>query len=200
MTAVDGLRPCGYVGRPPDEVAPMKIALDDIKETPKELSYTEDVDELNRRLGVGGGRDYRVPGGMNVDVRYYRAGLDVFFEGAIHGDVLGSCARCLEEYHFDLDQPFRFVLTPRAAADLESGGLSPDDMALSFYQGDEIDLTPLMHEQTILALPTRPLCGEGCRGLCPRCGANLNITGPCGCPAAPPDPRLAVLHTLARGK
>jgi uncharacterized protein len=73
-------------------------------------------------------------------------------------------------------------------------------LALSYYEGEEIDLTPLVHEQIILALPTRPLCGEACRGLCPRCGANLNAA-PCGCPTAPPaDPRLAVLHSLARGK
>ena len=60
-------------------------------------------------------------------------------------------------------------------------------------------MTPLVYEEAILALPTRPLCAEDCRGLCPRCGANLN-QGACGCPAAPPDPRLAVLHTLVRGK
>ena len=88
--------------------------------------------------------------------------------------------------------------SPPAAAH-EPGRLSADDLALSYYEGDEIDLTPLVHEQTILALPTRPLCRETCRGLCPRCGANLN-SGACGCPAAPPDARLAVLHTLVRGK
>ena len=49
----------------------------------------------------------------------------------------------------------------------------------------------------MLALPTRPLCGEECRGLCPRCGANLNA-GPCGCPASATGPRLAVLQTLLR--
>ncbi len=176
----------------------MKIAIDDIKASPKELSYTEEVEELNARLGHRA-RDYRFPGGIAVNVEYYRAGLDVFFQGTLHGDVLGSCARCLEEYGFGLDQPFTFVLTPRAAAGTDAGEQSTEDMALSFYQGKEIDFTPLVHEQMILSLPTRPLCGEGCRGLCPRCGANLN-TGPCGCPAAPADPRLAVLHTLARGK
>jgi uncharacterized protein len=175
----------------------MKIAIDDIKASPKELSYAEDVDDLNARLGRGV-RDYRLPA-LGVDVEYYRAGLDVFFRGVLHGQVLGSCSRCLEEYNFALDHPFAFVLTPRAAAGTEAAELSPDDMALSYYQGEEIDLTPLVHEQTILALPTRPLCAEGCQGLCPRCGANLN-SGPCGCPAAPADPRLAVLHTLMRGK
>jgi len=176
----------------------MKIAVDDIKASPKDLSYTEDVDELNARLG-GGLQDYRLPVGPDVDVQYYRAGLDLFFQGTVHGDVLGSCSRCLEEYRFDLDHPFTFVLTPAAAAGSEGAELSADDLALSYYQGEEIDLTPLVQEQVILALPTRPLCAEGCRGLCPRCGANLN-GGPCGCPALPGDPRLAVLHTLMRGK
>ncbi|TMB02173.1 MAG: DUF177 domain-containing protein [Deltaproteobacteria bacterium] len=175
----------------------MKIALDDIKATPKELAYTEGVDELNARLERGV-HDYRVPRGLDVRVEYYRAGLDVFFHGSLHGEVVGTCARCLEEYAFGLDHPFVFVLEPRAVAPSESARLSSDDLALSYYEGDEIDLTPLVHEQIILALPTRPLCGESCRGLCPRCGANLNA-GACGCPAAPPDPRLAVLLTL-RGK
>jgi uncharacterized protein len=175
----------------------MKIAIDDIKDSPRELAYTEDVGELNERLGRGV-RDYRVPEGLDVDVEYYRSGLDIFFRGSVHGTVVGSCARCLEEYAFGLDHPFVFVLAPRAAADAPVR-LSSDDLALSYYEGEEIDLTPLVHEQAILALPTRPLCREACRGLCTQCGANLNA-GPCACPAAPADSRLAVLHTLARRK
>jgi uncharacterized protein len=175
----------------------MKIRIDDIQATPKELVYTEGVEELNARLGRGV-RDYRFPAGLGVEVAYYRAGLDVFFRGTVHGDVMGNCARCLDEYPFDIDRPFSFVLTPRQAA-ADGPELAAEDTALSFYEGEEIDLTPLVHEQAMLALPTRPLCREGCRGLCPRCGADLNAGG-CACPAASPDPRLAVLHTLARGK
>jgi uncharacterized protein len=176
----------------------MKIAVDDIKASPKELVYSEEVDELNTRLGRGV-QDFRLADGLGVRVEYSRSGLDLFFQGALHGQVVGTCARCLEEYAFGLDHRFDFVLTPRAAAGVEPARLTADDLALSYYEGEEIDLTPLVHEQIILALPTRALCGEGCRGLCPRCGANLNA-GPCGCPAAPADPRLAVLHTLVRGK
>src|SRR6266478_3595049 len=145
----------------------MKIALDDIKATPKELAYPEGVEELNARLERGV-HDYRVPRGLDVRVEYYRAGLDVFFHGSLHGEVVGTCARCLEDYAFGLGHPFVFVLEPRAVAPSESARLSSDDLALSYYEGDEIDLTPLVHEQIILALPTRPLCGESCRGLCPR--------------------------------
>lgn len=158
----------------------------------------EEVAGLNARLGRGV-QDYHLPAETRVQVTYYRAGLDLFFRGSFHGQVVGTCARCLEDYIFDLDRPFTFVLTPAVAAGDRPGAQSAEEMFLSTYQGDEIDLTPLVHEQMILALPTRPLCGEGCRGLCPRCGANLN-SGPCGCPVPGGDARLAVLSQLARGK
>lgn len=176
----------------------MKIHVDQIKAEPQELNYTEDVAELNARLGAGV-RDWRVADGLGVEVEHHRSGLDVFFQGTVRGRVVGICSRCLEEYTLALEQPFLYVLTPRVAAGEAATRLTADDIAQSYYDGEEIDLTPLVYEQTILALPTRPLCAEGCRGLCAGCGANLNA-GPCGCPAARPDPRLAVLHALARGK
>src|SRR5215831_17945422 len=174
----------------------MKIALDQIRETPRALSYAETVDTLNRELARGTG-DFRLADDLWVDVSYHRAGLDVFFEGAMRGAVEGRCARCLAQYRFPLEAPLAIVLTPKAAATPRSGALREEDIGLSVYEGDEIDLTPLVHEQTILALPTRPLCAEECRGLCPRCGANLNA-GPCGCPVSVTGGRLAVLETLLR--
>src|SRR6266849_5647488 len=72
----------------------MKIALDDIKAAPKELAYSEEVDELNARLDRGA-HDYRVPRGLEVRVEFYRSGLDVFFNGALHGQVSGTGALAL---------------------------------------------------------------------------------------------------------
>lgn len=174
----------------------MKILVDQIKAEATALAYTEEVEGLNARLGAGA-PDFRVAEGVAVDLTHYRAGLDLFFTGTLHGQVTGTCARCVEDYTFKLDTPFTFVLAPRAAGDAADPELAADDLAFSFFEGEEIDLSPLVHEQTILALPTRPLCREDCRGLCARCGANLNA-GPCGCPADTPDPRLSVLRTLLR--
>jgi uncharacterized protein len=174
----------------------MKIALEQIRETPRAISYVEDVDALNLELARGAG-DYRLAEGLAVDVSYHRAGLDVFVEGAVRAAVDGRCARCLGDYAFSLDVPLAIVLTPAAAATPTSGALREEDIGLAYYDGDEIDLSPLVHEQTLLALPTRPLCTEECQGLCPRCGANLNA-GPCGCPATVGGGRLAVLQTLLR--
>jgi len=111
----------------------MKILLEDIEATPKELSYTEDVGALNAALARGA-HDYQVPEGYQVDVEYYRAGLEVFFEGTLRAEVVGTCARCLEEYRFPLAQRFDFVLMPRAAADTASARLTADDLALSTYE------------------------------------------------------------------
>lgn len=175
----------------------MRIPVDQIEESAKQLSYVEDVAALDEAR-TAAPHDYTFARGVQVDLEYYRAGLDVFFTGAVHSAVRGACSRCLEEYDFTLDAPVTLVLTPRAAAVDEPGELRSDDLGLCFYDGDEIDVSALVHEQTILALPTRPLCAEACRGLCSQCGANLN-TDPCGCAVTTTDPRLAVLRTLARG-
>jgi len=172
----------------------MKFRIDDIKASPKRRSYDEAADEVNARLAGGG--DYRVPAPIHVDVEYYRAGLDLFFQGAVRGEVVGRCGRCLEEYRFPAGAPLRVVMTPRAAAGAEP---DVDDATVATYDGEEVDLAPFVGEEILLALPTRPLCRDDCLGLCPRCGTNRNVTR-CDCPTTTPDPRLAVLHTLTRGK
>ena len=172
----------------------MKISLDQIRETPRALSYAETVDALNRELARGAG-DFRLADDLSVDVSYHRAGLDVFFDGAVRGAVEGRCARCLAQYRFPLEAPLAIVLTPKAAAPPRSGVLREEDIGLSTYEGDEIDLTPLVHEQAILSLPTRPLCAEDCRGLCPRCGHDL-ADGPCSCMPTEGDERWAALDQL----
>ena len=173
----------------------MKIQVADITEAPKELSYAEDVGDLNARLERGV-RDYRVTVPIQVDLSHYRSGEDLIFDGTMRASVQGVCARCLDEYGFDVDRGFRFVLAPRTTLGADERELSADDLAFSFYEGKEIDLTPFVHEQLILALPTRPLCAEDCRGLCARCGANLNA-GACGCPNTE-IPRLGAALAGAR--
>jgi len=53
----------------------------------------------------------------------------------------------------------------------------------------------LIREQVLLALPTRPLCDEDCRGLCPSCGADLN-EGDCRCATSHSDPRMAIFRDM----
>ncbi|MET0153397.1 MAG: DUF177 domain-containing protein [Candidatus Binatia bacterium] len=174
----------------------MKIRVVDIKETEKSAAFVEDVREINEALGGTGPVDYQFRGGVPVDVSFYRLGSDLFFRGRFRSEVSGTCARCLESYSFALGKEFTFVLKPLNAAAAEAE-LTEEDLSFSFYEGDEVNLAPLVRETLLLALPTKPLCREDCRGLCPRCGANRN-GAECGCREEWRDPRLEVLRTLKR--
>ncbi|MBI3782891.1 MAG: DUF177 domain-containing protein [Deltaproteobacteria bacterium] len=175
----------------------MKLNVHQIEESAKQLTYEEPTEPLNARLVHGGVCDFEFPAKATVRVDYYRAGLELFFHGKIEGTVVGHCARCLEDYTFSLATNFDVVLIPKP--DLrEHVELTADELDLSYYSGDQVDLTPLVDEQIILALPTRPLCGENCKGLCPSCGANLN-QATCNCTVSTGNPRLAVLRELKIG-
>lgn len=72
-----------------------------------------------------------------------------------------------------------------------------DDEILLLEDG-KVDAGELAREAFILDMDTKTLCSEDCKGLCPRCGADLNL-GPCSC-KKDVDPRLAVLAKLLENK
>ena len=79
----------------------------------------------------------------------------------------------------------------------EEGELKDEDLAVSFYQDDKIDVGLLIREQVYLALPMKPICCDDCQGLCSGCGTNLNSSS-CNCASEAVDPRLASLKTLLK--
>lgn len=175
-------------------VRTVKLIVRDIEEETRRIIFEEPTALLNARLAGGPVCDYELPGNAQVRLEYYRAGEEVFLQGHIEGKVVGHCARCLETYPFDLMTDFSLVLLPRE--DLPPRmELTQEDLDIAYYQGEEIDLSPIVEEHIILALPTRPLCSEECRGLCADCGANKNVQH-CDCEANRTDPRWAALRTI----
>ncbi len=176
-------------------VKAVKLRVDDITADAKEISFSEPEGDINRALGLGPIREYRLEGPVSVALTYYRAGTELFFRGEFTAATVGTCARCAEEFIAPSGCSFRYVLAPRSIGDDDKAGLRTEDLEFSLYDGEEVDLTPLIREQMLLALPTRPLCQEDCRGLCAQCGANLNERD-CGCSVEAADSRLAVLRSL----
>ena len=178
----------------------MKISVDEIPQSPKEITFSESIEELNEIYRRSKNRDFGFPPSLEVDLVYYRSGLDIFFSGSFRGRFTGTCGRCLEDYDFPLESRFDFVLTPDPARS-ERGAeeLSRDELGLSYYATEEINLAPLIAEQVMLGLPTRPLCSEDCRGLCGNCGVNLNRES-CSCSTSTADPRMEIFRTLKVGR
>jgi len=178
---------------------PVKLRIDDITAEGREISFAEPEQEINRTLTRGALHEYFIKAPVQVSLLYYRAGSEVFVSGTLDAATTAACSRCVEEFDLPSHRRFRYVLAPKATNDENDLALRAEDLEFSFYQGDEIDLTPLIREQALLALAERPLCREECRGLCPQCGANLN-EGDCGCIIGGLDPRLAVLRNLKVGR
>jgi len=178
----------------------MKIAVDEIPRSPKEIDFSENVEELNQIYSRESNQDFCFRPVLDVHLVYYRSGSEIFFNGNFSGTFKGRCGRCLEEFGFSLDKEFEFILIPapkrssHRAEELHRG-----DLGLSYYSTEEINLAPLIAEQVMLALPTRPLCVENCRGLCGSCGANLNSER-CICSNVGGDPRMAPFRSLKIGR
>ena len=128
-------------------------------------------------------------------LRLERDGVDVFVTGEVRAAVTQACGRCLEPSPVEVTAAMDVRLVPRPAT-ADSVELTPDDLDVDFYERGEIDISVLVETETTLALPMKPLCREGCLGLCPVCGGNRNLTH-CTCQQRPPDPRLAARKDLA---
>lgn len=98
------------------------------------------------------------------------------------------CDRCISDVHRQSRMSFEHILLndPGAAGD-------SDDYILT--QGNSLDLAQLVADDILLEMPTKLLCKDECRGLCPVCGKDLN-EGECGCEKNAADPRLEVLRQL----
>ena len=97
-----------------------------------------------------------------------------------------ACDRCLEEFTRQYDYTFTHTLV-RQLQDEWQDYIQVEDGVLNL---EELILSDLL-----LELPTKLLCKEDCKGLCPQCGCNLNHQS-CDCNKAYHDPRWDVLNTL----
>ena len=126
----------------------------------------------------------------------------VVTSGDIHTRIQRPCDRCLEPTTLQVDGRIQGVLQPEAAASqgIAPGAeieVKPEDLDVSWYGPDGIDVCDVVREQLILALPSSVLCRPDCKGICQACGAELNIE-PCRCDQAKVDPRFAILRQLKK--
>ena len=116
--------------------------------------------------------------------------------GEIHAVVEIECSRCLQPTEKSLDAPFSaaFVTAENYTQEKEAE-VNLENLEVSIYEGDKIDLSELTREQILLNLPEQIFCRENCKGLCQKCGANRNLID-CNCVEKELDPRWSALKNL----
>ena len=97
-----------------------------------------------------------------------------YWQGTARTVVEGECRRCLTPVATPLQLEIGVLFTqdPEALDDPDSYPVAAD--------ATEIDVTPAVREELVLAAPRYVVCRDDCKGLCPQCGKDLNA-GPCGC-------------------
>ena len=111
----------------------------------------------------------------------------VLVTGRVSGDVRCRCARCLTEFHAPVEVD---------VCELFAGpGHLEEEEDVYRITGEVVDLEPMLRDELTLALPLNPLCREDCKGMCARCGRELN-DGACDCTEDTSDPRWAALDEV----
>ena len=112
----------------------------------------------------------------------------LLMKGNVSTTIHGICDRCAAEFDRSIDFPIDVVLVT------ELSNEENEDEWVFPLEGDSADLDDIVRTVFVLNLDSKLLCKDDCKGLCHRCGRNLN-DGPCGC-RKEPDPRFAALRQL----
>ena len=169
----------------------MRIELEKLEGGRGGFAHVYQPDELNpvdERVNLA------LPAEVKGTIR--RAGQAVAVSGHVETRVEVECDRCLKSVELPVSADFGLEYI--TGADYESSSaaaLSEEEMSVSVFDGESIDLDEIVKEQVLLAVPARTLCREDCKGICPECGTDLN-TGECNCQADEVDPRWAALKKL----
>jgi uncharacterized protein len=134
---------------------------------------------------------------LDGEIMMIRTGEGVLVNGDLYLTAELQCRRCLELF----SAPVRFGIEEefKPTIDIVTGAKIPqteeDEPATQINAQHMLDLTEVIRQNLMLALPMYPVCRSRCEGLCPNCGQNWN-EGPCDCAPEEIDPRLAVLKQL----
>lgn len=116
----------------------------------------------------------------------------LLMHGTVETTLHGVCDRCAKPFLREVSYPLEAVLVKELENEEDA------DEWVFLLENDCADLDDIVRTAFVLNMDSRLLCREDCKGLCFRCGKDLN-EGPCDCqPEA--DPRLAVLKQLLKGE
>jgi len=169
----------------------MRIELENLEGGKGDFAHVYQPDDLNpvdERI--------RLTQPATVSGKVRLAGNEVFVNGHVETRAQVECDRCLQQVETDVNTDF--ALEYITGSEYESGRaaeLTEAEMSVSVFDGQAIDVDEIVKEQILLAVPTRMLCRDDCKGICPECGADRN-KGDCNCTIDDTDPRWAALKNL----
>lgn len=127
---------------------------------------------------------------VHVKGSIYSTGDEFFLDGKLFYKYTESCARCLTEVEGEIETE----ISGKISEDEESKLEESDEKLIAYHNG-EIFLDEIISDAILLSMPMRIICRDDCKGLCPKCGKDLNKEE-CICQDDDIDPRLAKLRNF----
>lgn len=122
--------------------------------------------------------ELRLAGPVAGDLKLTRTTQGILAQVAFRAPVQAECARCVDPIEVSVDGSFEEEFLPTTEVSgaftlvpLDEGELEPDQPRID--EDYAIDLDEMLRQETLTALPVRPLCDTACPGLCPECGERL---------------------------
>jgi len=170
----------------------MRIELENLEGSKGDFAHVyqpEDLNPVDERVSL------IAPAAVKGKVRL--SGNEVFVNGHIDTRAQVECDRCLKPVELPVNVDFTLeYISGSEYESSQTAALTEDEMSVSVFEGGAIDVEEIVKEQVLLAVPTRMLCREDCKGICPDCGIDRN-TGECDCITNEIDPRWAALKNLS---
>ena len=163
----------------------MLLGLSEIMDCPgASVPFTASVDLHDLRFGTS----FPVSEPVTASGTVRNTAGVLVMKGVINTTLHGVCDRCASDFDSDVELPIDAVLVK------ELSNEENEDEWVFPLEGDSADLEDIIRTIFVLNMDSKLLCSEDCKGLCCRCGKNLN-DGPCSCQKEL-DPRFAALRQL----
>ncbi len=167
----------------------MLIELSEILSNKDKESYVNVSMEMERFTSKND--DYRIINKSPFEVHLKNTGKKKFsIKFKTDFTLVIPCNRCLSDVDYDMHIEVNKIIDMNES---ESNEIDLDEY--SFINDKELDVDKLLYKEILVNLPMKVLCNENCKGICNRCGANLNIQS-CGCDRTELDPRMSRIKDI----
>ena len=172
------------------------IEIEDLKSEPLHVHHVYSVREINFSH-----KDAALSAPVATDFVLTHKDRDLRVDGTFKTAVRFTCSRCTKEFSRPLAASFdlSYLPQPKWTSEEAEIELRYEDMDIAYYDGVGLDVDLMVMEQIELSMPMKFVCREDCKGLCYRCGADLN-EGTCLRSKEEIDPRLSVLLDFKKKK
>lgn len=189
---------------PKDKIMPYYLLrVPDVPEKGRDLNASTNSDEWLQSVVKDAltGQVHSFDATLSARMMRMKRSLEIV--GGIYIKLDVGCDKCLNGFTYEQQIPFRILLEPALpgkAAGKEKNDEGEDvseALDFSYYSGEEVDVGDLIRQHIAMAQPINHVCSEACKGLCAKCGKDLN-EGPCQCKEDKPESPFAVLKQLKK--